>query len=250
MSKTLLIGMRRRCAWLVVAAAGLVSPCVLAQTSSTTETLVFVRHGEKPAVVDNGQLTCQGFNRSLALAPVLLARYGTPNYLFAAAPVKDKDDNNVDYYYLRALATLEPTAVAAGQTINLDYDKDQIDDIEKELMKPAYQSALVFVAWEHTLLDELVVNIVHDNGGDASVVPAWSDDDYDSIFVVTLVRDGGQTLTTFAHDEEGLDGQSTTCPGGDPGQLRPPMPQPPIRPASTSDLSHALSVTYRQRASS
>lgn len=222
----------------------------LAQAAVTTETLVFVRHGEKPVDVSNGQLTCQGFNRSLALAPVLLSRYGIPNYLFAAAPVKKQDDNGVDYFYLRALTTIEPTAVAAGKTINLGYDKDQIDAVEQELMKPAYQGALVFVAWEHTLMDELVRNIVHDNGGNSSLVPAWPTDDYDSIFVVTLVRGGTHTLITFAHEQEGLDSQSATCPSGQPNQLRPPMLHPPIRPTPASGLSQASSITRGLRASS
>ncbi len=219
-----------------------------AQSAGTTETLVFVRHGEKPADVSNGQLTCQGFNRSLALATVLLSRYGTPNYLFAAAPVRNQDDSGVNYYYMRALATLEPTAVAAGQTINLTYDKDQIDDVEKELMKPAYQSALVFVAWEHSLMGELVANIVHDNGGDSSVVPAWASDDYDSIFVVTLFRSGSQTVTTFAHNQEGLDNQDSACPTGRERGQRPGFPWPLIRP-TPPDIPHRSSTAQARRSS-
>jgi hypothetical protein len=49
-------------------AALLLSQSVLAQ-----ETLIFVRHGEKPAN-DSGQLTCKGLNRALALPDVLLDR--------------------------------------------------------------------------------------------------------------------------------------------------------------------------------
>lgn len=47
----------------------------LAQSAPTTETLVFVRHGEKPADVDNGQITCQGFNRYIALAAGAALRF-------------------------------------------------------------------------------------------------------------------------------------------------------------------------------
>src|SRR5207237_291004 len=49
------------------------------------ETIVFLRHGEKPSG-GYGQLTCQGFNRSLALPAVLLAKYGRPNILYAPNP--------------------------------------------------------------------------------------------------------------------------------------------------------------------
>lgn len=212
------------CGGLLLSAAGAAS----AQTSATTETLVFVRHGEKPTTVDNGQLTCQGVNRSIALAPVLISKFGAPAFLFAAGPEVDQDNNGNNYYYLRALATIEPTAATAGQTIDLKYDKDDIDDLEKELMKSGYASSVVFTAWEHNEMDELVADIVHDNGGDSSVVPAWPDDDYDSIFVVTLTRNGSQTSVTFAHDYEGLDGASSVCPSHGSSMERPSTLPPPI----------------------
>lgn len=177
----------------------------------TSETLVFIRHGEKPADVDNGQLTCSGQNRALALPDILIGKYGAPAYVFAVGPKQMQDDNGVDYWYLRALATIEPTAVAAGVTVNLKYGKNDIDDLESELAKSKYQGATVFVAWEHKELVKLVANIVKHNGGDSSIVPAWPDDDYDSIYVVTLSRSAGQTSVTFAHDGEGLGYLSPVC---------------------------------------
>lgn len=180
--------------------------------AATTETLVFVRHGEKPIDVDNGQLTCQGFNRSIALAPLLLSRFGTPDYLFAAAPEEKHDNAGKNYWYLRALGTIEPTAVAAGRTINLSYGKNDINQLEQELMSAPYQNARVFLALEHNALDQLVQNIVHDNGGDSSIVPVWPDTDYDSIFIVSLIRQGSSAQLTFTQDHEGLDNQDAACP--------------------------------------
>ncbi len=193
----------------------------------TIETLVFVRHAEKPENVDNGQLTCQGENRAESLADVLLTKYGKPDYLFAATPDKKTDNNGVDYWYLRALATLEPTAVAAGVTVDLNYDKDSIDDLEKELESAKYASSRVFIAWEHTQLDTLVSNIVHDNGG-TSLVPAWPDSDYDSIFIVTLTRSSTGTVVTFDHDQEDLNDQSTVCKSQSESIRRPPIQLPPV----------------------
>lgn len=191
----------------------------------TTETLVFVRHGEKPANVDNGQLTCQGQNRAVALPDVLISKYGSPAYVFAVAPKEKQDSNGVDYWYLRALATIEPTAVAAGVTVDLKYGKSDIDDVESELAKSKYQSATVFLAWEHNELVNLAANIVKDNGGDASVVPAWPSEDYDSIYVVTITRSGGQTSVTFAHDNEGL---GNSLPSACSPALRTVSPRPPV----------------------
>ncbi|MFT3791802.1 MAG: hypothetical protein QM741_12175 [Rudaea sp.] len=183
------------------AAAGAVSA---ATPSTSVETLVLVRHGEKPADVDNGQLTCTGQNRALALPGILTPKFGVPNYVFAAKTKENKDSNGVDYWYLRALATIEPTAIAAGVTVDVKYKTSDYDKLEKELLKSQYENATVFVAWEHNDLDKLAANIVKDYGGDASVVPAWPDDYYDSIFVITLTRSGGHTQVSFAHDSEGL----------------------------------------------
>ncbi len=68
-------------------------------------TVVILRHGEKPPA-GLGQLTCRGLNRSLALAPVLLGRYGTPTAIYAVNPTSEKIDNGVSYAYVRPLATI------------------------------------------------------------------------------------------------------------------------------------------------
>jgi hypothetical protein len=45
------------------------------EAQTTVETIVCVRHGEKPPG-SFGQLTCRGLNRSLALPDVLLKKFG------------------------------------------------------------------------------------------------------------------------------------------------------------------------------
>ena len=50
---------------------------------------MFIRHGEKPAN-DDGQLTCQGLNRALALPAVLTAKFGKPDFIFAPLTTRRK----------------------------------------------------------------------------------------------------------------------------------------------------------------
>ena len=71
---------------------------------------------------------------------------------------------------------------------------------------------MVFVAWEHTLLDQLVKRLMTTFGSDAGDVPDWPKDDYDSIFVVRIHSEGGKRTVTFAHEQEGLNGLSVDCP--------------------------------------
>ena len=87
-----------------------------------------------------------------------------------------------------------------------------IAGLEQELSKPAYAGAIVFVAWEHKYLDDFVKDTVKSSGGDASKVPRWQGNDFDSIFVVRLVHNKRGTTVTFTHDTEGLDHLSTDCP--------------------------------------
>ena len=58
-----------------------------------------------------GQLTCQGLQRALALPPVLTNLYGSPQYVFAPDPAAQVPDAAGSFYYVRPLATIEPTAI-------------------------------------------------------------------------------------------------------------------------------------------
>jgi hypothetical protein len=51
-----------------------------------------------------------------------------------------------------------------------------------------------------------------DHTEDANAVPKWHGDDFDSIYVVTITWRGEPAKASFAHKQEGLDGQSDTCP--------------------------------------
>ena len=188
---------------------------VFAQTnaveSSVTnvETIVCVRHGEKPHG-GRGQLNCKGLNRSLALPKVLLGKYGAPQFIFAPNPSEKVD--GAKFFYVRPLATIEPTAIRCGLPVNTEFGYLEIEGLENELNRPEYQNATVFVAWEHGLLDEFARNLVRHNGGSDKTVPSWRDDEYDMIFVFKITRENGQKKFSFTVDHEGLNGVSSDCP--------------------------------------
>src|SRR5471030_2537805 len=157
---------------------GLLALGLASQAASAQETLIFVRHGEKPAS-SSGQLTCKGLNRALALPGVLLPRYGNPDFIFAAGPKEQKLGNS-----LRPLSTIMPTAVRLNLPINIQFHADDVDGVTKALQSDKYQNARVFVAWEHKNLDKIVKQIVKDNGGDPAEVPQWPGKDLDRKSVV------------------------------------------------------------------
>src|SRR3982750_2445612 len=102
--------MRQRLLWMVALLV------IVAADARAEQTIVFLRHGEKPSG-GYGQLTCQGFNRSLDLPQVLTAKFGRPNVLYAPSPAVKVADSAGSFYYVRPLATIEPTAIKLGMPV-------------------------------------------------------------------------------------------------------------------------------------
>ncbi|MFC4704589.1 histidine phosphatase family protein [Paraburkholderia caffeinitolerans] len=197
----------------VAASAGALAcaSTAFAQSTQDIETLVFVRHGEKPDE-GLGQLNCKGLNRALALPAVIAAKYGKPDAIYAPDPGQQKDDRGQHYYYVRPLATVEPTAIQFGLPIQTPFGYAQTDALEKALLDPALRGRTLLVGWEHREIETLARKIVAEHGGQASDVPKWKSADFDSIYVVRIDWSGATPRARFSHDREGLDGRSDDCP--------------------------------------
>ncbi|WP_420816125.1 histidine phosphatase family protein [Paraburkholderia phosphatilytica] len=179
--------------------------------NASTETIVFVRHGEKPDQ-GLGQLDCQGLNRALALPAVIAAKFGKPAAVYAPDPGEQKEDHGKRYYYVRPLATIEPTAIQFQLPIQTPFGLSHIDDLGKAVLDSRYRGKLVVVAWEHRQIETLVRQIVTAHGGGKSDVPKWESDDYDSMYVLKVDWQDGTPSVAFHHDHEGLNGRATDCP--------------------------------------
>ncbi|MDK2374935.1 histidine phosphatase family protein [Serratia fonticola] len=172
------------------------------------QTLVFVRHGEKP---DNhsGQLTCKGFNRALALPEVLISRFGKPEAIYAAGPKKNKLGSS-----MRALTTITPTAIRLSLPVNIQYHADDIADLQTALLDDRFRNAVVYVSWEHHNLVQVVKNIITAEGGDPQLAAKWPGSDFDGIYVLTIDHDAPVNKIRFERQTEGLNDVADTCPSG------------------------------------
>ncbi len=172
------------------------------------ETIVMVRHGEKPGG-GLGQLNCRGLNRSLALPAVLIGRFGKPDFIYAPNPsVMVPDGNNQpSYSYVRPLVTIEPTAIRLGMPVNTQIGYDQLDALQQALLQPAYAHSLIFVAWEHVKLNEFALQLLQRYGTTSMQVPKWTNDDYETIYVFHVARSekNGTPQVTLELQQEGLD---------------------------------------------
>jgi hypothetical protein len=199
----------------VVLGLAMVGSSAVSAEPPVTETIVLIRHGEKP-VEGLGQLNCQGLNRALALPFVIEKLFGKPDAVFAPDPAQSKEDHGRPYDYVRPIATIEPTAILFGLPVDASVGFAEIGALRQKLESSDYRSAVVVVAWEHHEIEKLARQLVTAHGGDPASVPDWQDEDFDSIYVVKLTQTDGGIAVLFELRHEGLDGKPAACPGQAP----------------------------------
>src|ERR1700721_1452553 len=146
------------------------------------EKIVAIRHAEKPPT-SLGQLTCKGLNRALALPKVLIPRFGKPDRIYAPDPAtRVRQLGNLSYSYVRPLVTIEPTAIQLEMPLNALIGFKNVGRLRKELLASENANSVIYVAWEHTYLNQFAKGLLKSYGKDPTVVPDWPNDDYDRIY--------------------------------------------------------------------
>jgi hypothetical protein len=176
------------------------------------ETLIFMRHAEKPQS-GLGQLDCQGFNRSIELPTVLKSKFGKPDLIMASNPSFLKNDHTGRYYYIRPLATIEPTAILFNMPINLAFGFKNYYGMERFLLSPENQNNMIFISWEHHFAEKIVKDIFQKtNPSELSNVPNWNNNDYDSLYVIKIhYVDNVPQKADFQLEHEHLNNLPKTC---------------------------------------
>ncbi len=140
--------------------------------------LIIIRHGEKPAMGDN--LSPQGLKRALQLPAVLQGKFGIPDYVYVPALAMDASTS-----HSRMFQTVTPFAIQYNLAINTKFDERDFDGIADDLRG---KTGTVLLVWEHHGIHDLVAKIgVKD-------VLMWADDDFDSIWIVTIDETGDPIL--------------------------------------------------------
>jgi len=176
-----------------------------------TETIVMLRHGEKPEA-GLGQISCQGLNRALALPATIERKFGKPDAIYAPDPSDQKKDDGKYYNYVRPLATIEPAAVKFGLPVDTSFGLTDIQGLRESIDQPENRSALIVVAWEHKQIEQLARDFMSAHGADPETVPKWHGKDFDSLYVIRIDRSKPSASITFERMSEGLNGQFTNCP--------------------------------------
>lgn len=187
---------------------------VFARPIDGVQTLVFMRHAEKPA--DGlGQLNCQGLNRAIDLATLLPQRYGKADYVFAADPSRQVEEGADDdaYSYVRPLMTINPSAIKLGLPINLEYSANDTRALANELTDDKYHSSTIYTAWSHGYLPELINSVASKAlGKKTTLTEDWSGSDFDSLYVLALTWKDGKATLLSRIDKQGLNNGEKGCP--------------------------------------
>lgn len=185
-----------------------------AQPVDGTQTLVFLRHAEKPGE-GLGQLNCQGLNRALDLATLLPEKFGSADYVFAANPSREVEEGSNDnaYSYIRPLMTISPSAIKLGLPVNIDFGANDTGDLADELLQDKYRNATVYTAWSHGYLPELINTVAGKALGEKrTITDDWDGEDFDSLYVLTLTWHDGKASLLSRNYKQGLDNGDLACP--------------------------------------
>ncbi|WP_244653015.1 hypothetical protein [Pseudomonas syringae] len=216
------LGHWRKGRWLVLPLALIASAVfwfssgqgVYAESKNGTQTLVFLRHAEKPAM-GLGQLNCQGLNRALDLAELLPNEFGKADFIFAANPSRQVEEGEGDhsYSYIRPLMTIGPSAIKLGLPVNIDFSANDTSDLAHELMEAKYHDATIYTAWSHGYLPDLVNKVAEEaSGKKTTLIEDWTGDDFDSLLVMTLKWTNGKATLDYQIHKQNLNNGTVSCP--------------------------------------
>ena len=185
-----------------------------AQPVDGVQTLVFLRHGEKPAG-GLGQLNCQGLNRAIDLASLLPEKFGKADYVFAANPTRNVEEGEFDnsYSYIRPLMTISPSAIKLGLPVNIEFSANDTSALADELLEDRYHNSIIYTAWSHGYLPELINKVAQEAVGDKrTITDDWASNDFDTLYVLTLTWHNGKATLLSRNYKQGLDNGQESCP--------------------------------------
>jgi len=198
-----------------ITVTGGVDGAVIPRHVNTKETLYLIRHAEAhpESGWDDGNYVCAGQWRALDLPIALegaLQGKTSPQLVYSIDPAQSilgslSASGNSNWSYVRSALTVEPYAIANNLPYYLAADFEFNAQIPPQLDTQAsdffftggnLSNQTALLAWEHlhipTIVNALLASY-YPKGG-APTAPAWSGEDYDSIWTVTLDSKGNLTV--------------------------------------------------------
>ena len=194
-----------------ITVTGGVGGAVIPAGVNTNETLYIIRHAEAHPYSnwDDGNYICAGQWRALDLPNALRGKI-SPQQVYAIDPAQAfpgsvSASGESDWSYVRPALTVEPYAIANSLPLNLAASFELQGQNPPQLATHAsdffftggeFSAQTVLLAWEHAHIPTTVSALLagyYPSGG-APTAPDWPEDDYDTIWTVTLDAKGNVTV--------------------------------------------------------
>ncbi len=184
-----------------IAVTGGVGGAQIPAGANSNETLYIIRHAEAhpQGDFDDGNYVGAGQWRALALPSVLEGKIH-PTQVYAidpATPIQGSQSASgvSTWSYVRPALTVEPYAIAYNLPFRLaeGFDWSSGPASSSFFFKGGgFSNASVLVGWEHGAIPVMVSALIasYFPQGGAPQTPAWPDNDYDSVWTVTLDGEG------------------------------------------------------------
>jgi hypothetical protein len=191
-----------------IAATGGINGAVIPEGINTNQTIYLIRHAEAHpwSGWDDGNLVAAGQWRALALPNALRGKI-SPDLVYSIDPAQVYPGayvtaGNSNFSYVRPSLTVLPYAIANNLPFYLVSDFEIFANNSPELTSNffftggRFSHQTVLLAWEHKhfppIINALLSSYFPKGGG--PMAPAWPDDDYDTIWTVTLDAKGNLTV--------------------------------------------------------
>jgi hypothetical protein len=177
------------------------APSSAPPVANTNETLYLMRHAEAHPTSgwEDGNYVAAGQWRALDLPNALRGKI-SPDQVYSIDPAQVAPSGDSAWSYVRPSLTVEPYAIANNLPYNLvsDFELDDISAVTANTIgfffdSPQFSHHKVLLAWEHEHFPPLV-NALLKSYGSSQTVADWSQDDYDSIWTITLDSAGNLTV--------------------------------------------------------
>jgi len=168
---------------------------------NTNETVYLIRHAEAHPTNswEDGNYVGAGQWRALDLPNALLGII-SPTQVYSIDPAQVIPGGHSYWSYVRPSLTVEPYAIANNLPFNLVADFEIFAANSPQLTSDfffnccAFSGQTVLLAWEHDHLPPMVNDLLTSYQYSTQTAPAWPDDDYDTIWTVTLDSVGNLTV--------------------------------------------------------
>lgn len=196
---------------------------------NTNETLYIVRHADahpRPLWTD-GNYVCAGQWRALDI-PNVLSGYIAPQQVYSSDPAQTSPGFVNSYSGIAPALTVEPYAIANNLPYGLAASFSPSDENGAQessdfffgtqftnITGPDFSNQTVLLAWSYQFIAPMVNALISSYfppGTTLPEVPSWPDNDYDTVWTVTLDAQGNMAVNNAMC--EGIDSAAlpATCP--------------------------------------